>query len=337
MSAVAAEHAICAWKVYTHAGPGWYLDDHDPTVPQVGERFLTHVEALGVNVVAVHKGLSGGSAIRLAGRHRPGRRQPSRTSSFVVYHSGYESSYREVEFEAERRRRRPLDRIGAGGRHRAGRQRLRRARLDVAGRDGRPRPGRALLGKLLRRSRRGQHRVGHRQHLVRLAAGPDRRLPSVRDHTRVPGALRLSRADAERKAKILGLNALRVFGIDQPGRPRAPRPSKASPAPRVRWRTVARPCVTTRHRRRRSCVTTRGWSSEANTRASAGGRVPHHRRVLLGVHLLERHDLTDGDHDRYCGRGLSSRHGYRYRVTSPGFGSASEWLRDSAHGVRSDR
>ena len=30
MSAVAAEHAICAWKVYTHAGPGWFLDDHDP-------------------------------------------------------------------------------------------------------------------------------------------------------------------------------------------------------------------------------------------------------------------------------------------------------------------
>ena len=30
MSAVAAEHDICAWKVYTHAGPGWFLDDHDP-------------------------------------------------------------------------------------------------------------------------------------------------------------------------------------------------------------------------------------------------------------------------------------------------------------------
>ena len=40
MSAVAAEHAICEWKVYTHAGPGWYLDDHDPSVQQVGERFL---------------------------------------------------------------------------------------------------------------------------------------------------------------------------------------------------------------------------------------------------------------------------------------------------------
>ena len=40
MSAVAGEHTICAWKVYTHAGPGWYLDDHDPSAPQVGERFL---------------------------------------------------------------------------------------------------------------------------------------------------------------------------------------------------------------------------------------------------------------------------------------------------------
>ena len=61
MSAVASEHAICAWKVYTHAGPGWYLDDHDPSAPQVGEQFLSHVEQIGVNVVAVHKGLSGDS------------------------------------------------------------------------------------------------------------------------------------------------------------------------------------------------------------------------------------------------------------------------------------
>ena len=62
MSAVAAEHAICAWKVYTHAGPGWFLDDHDPAAPTVGERSWPTSRQIGVNVVAVHKGLSGGSA-----------------------------------------------------------------------------------------------------------------------------------------------------------------------------------------------------------------------------------------------------------------------------------
>ncbi|HZB42075.1 MAG TPA: hypothetical protein VE487_13975, partial [Ilumatobacter sp.] len=96
MSAVAGEHAISAWKVYTHAGPGWYLDDHDPSVPQIGERFLSHVEQIGVNVVAVHKGLSGDSAfaspvdIGPAAANHP-------DISFVVYHSGYEHSYHEDE------------------------------------------------------------------------------------------------------------------------------------------------------------------------------------------------------------------------------------------------
>ena len=31
MAEVAAAHELCAWKVYTHAPSGWFLDDHDPS------------------------------------------------------------------------------------------------------------------------------------------------------------------------------------------------------------------------------------------------------------------------------------------------------------------
>ncbi len=36
MAEVAAAHELCAWKVYTHAPSGWFLDDHDPAAPAVG-------------------------------------------------------------------------------------------------------------------------------------------------------------------------------------------------------------------------------------------------------------------------------------------------------------
>ena len=37
MADVAAAHELCAWKAYTHAPTGWYLDDHDPS-PAGGRR-----------------------------------------------------------------------------------------------------------------------------------------------------------------------------------------------------------------------------------------------------------------------------------------------------------
>ena len=91
MAAIAAEFPIGAWKTYTHAGgPGWFLDDHDLSAPQVGDAFLEQAVALGVPVVAVHKGFGGGS-----GYASPVDIGPAATAhpdiSFVVYHSGYEA------------------------------------------------------------------------------------------------------------------------------------------------------------------------------------------------------------------------------------------------------
>ena len=72
MADVAATHQLSAWKVYTHSPNGWFLDDHDPALPQVGARFIQAVRDTGVGIVAVHKGLAGGNPVRLARRHRPG-------------------------------------------------------------------------------------------------------------------------------------------------------------------------------------------------------------------------------------------------------------------------
>jgi predicted TIM-barrel fold metal-dependent hydrolase len=89
MSALAQEHRLVAWKVYTHApGPGWWLDDHEAGAPQVGQAFLTRARETGVRTVCVHKGLGTRYAspvdIGPAAKANPDLR-------FVAYHSGYDT------------------------------------------------------------------------------------------------------------------------------------------------------------------------------------------------------------------------------------------------------
>jgi len=81
---------VGAWKTYTHlGGPGWYLDDHDPSAPQVGEEFLRKAAELGPKLVAVHKGFGNGSKFAdpvdvgpAAAKHKD--------INFVIYHSGFD-------------------------------------------------------------------------------------------------------------------------------------------------------------------------------------------------------------------------------------------------------
>jgi len=81
---------IGAWKTYTHlGGPGWYLDDHDKSAPQVGEAFLQKASELGPKVVAVHKGFGTGSEFADPVDVGPAAaRHPELT--FVIYHSGFD-------------------------------------------------------------------------------------------------------------------------------------------------------------------------------------------------------------------------------------------------------
>jgi hypothetical protein len=91
MDALVDAYPIAAWKLYTHRpGPGWSLDDHDPTAPQVGKAFLERARASGVRTVCVHKGLSGRDE-----HSSPVDIGPAAAANpdltFVVYHSGYEN------------------------------------------------------------------------------------------------------------------------------------------------------------------------------------------------------------------------------------------------------
>jgi predicted TIM-barrel fold metal-dependent hydrolase len=89
-------HPIAAWKVFTNyphlwdgSGNQWWFDDHDPSLPQVGERFIRKSLELGVRNIAVHKGLSGGT--RNASPEDVGPAAAMHPDmNFTIYHSGYE-------------------------------------------------------------------------------------------------------------------------------------------------------------------------------------------------------------------------------------------------------
>lgn len=92
---------IGAWKVYTHAGgPGWFLDDHDPGAPQIGQMFIDQVRALGPKVIAVHKGFKGiGGDARFSDPVDIGPAAAANPDvRFVVYHSGYDTDGIEREY-----------------------------------------------------------------------------------------------------------------------------------------------------------------------------------------------------------------------------------------------
>lgn len=93
MEQLKATMPLIAWKVYTHAGgPGWWLDDHDKSAPQVGEAFLSKVRELGPKIVAVHKGFGGTfGAIEWSDPVDVGPAAAAHPDiKFVIYHSGYD-------------------------------------------------------------------------------------------------------------------------------------------------------------------------------------------------------------------------------------------------------
>jgi uncharacterized protein len=215
MTTVAAEHDICAWKIYTHAGPGWFLDDHDPTAAQVGEQFLAHVEQLGVGVVCVHKGISGDSPYASPVDVGPAAvRHPD--LSIVVYHSGFEGSYVEQAFDD---RGTGVDRLVRS---------VRDAGLGVGSNVF------AELGSTWRAVMGDLDQAAHLLGKLLVAVGEDNILwgtdsiwyGSPQDQIAAFRAFEITPEFQERfgypaltddrKAKILGLNAARLFGITSP-------------------------------------------------------------------------------------------------------------------------
>jgi hypothetical protein len=96
MARTVAENRIAGWKTFTHfpSGDNWWLDDHDPNLPAVGNRFLDQVAASGAPIVFVHKGLSDQTRYGSPEDIGPGARDHPDVK-FVVYHSGFEVAQRE--------------------------------------------------------------------------------------------------------------------------------------------------------------------------------------------------------------------------------------------------
>ncbi|MGH2555445.1 MAG: hypothetical protein ACRDHO_06995 [Actinomycetota bacterium] len=106
MDDLVRRYPIVAWKTFTHFpdvfehnGRAWWLDDHDPTLPQVGERFIDRAVRLGVPTICAHKGFSGGSPYASPRDVGPAARAHPE-ANFVVYHSGFEARLPEGPYTA---------------------------------------------------------------------------------------------------------------------------------------------------------------------------------------------------------------------------------------------
>ena len=99
MERTVAENEIAGWKTFTHFPSEfhWWLDDHNPDLPQVGNLFIDQVEALGNPVLFVHKGLSDRARYGSPEDIGPAARAHPNVK-FVVYHSGFEVAQREGPF-----------------------------------------------------------------------------------------------------------------------------------------------------------------------------------------------------------------------------------------------
>ncbi len=101
MDEMAARHRIAAWKTYTQWGPdgrGFYLDD------EPGIRMIERARKLGVKNVAIHKGLAFGPKSyehsTCVDVGRVAKRYPD--VNFLIYHSGFVSGAKEGPYDERR-------------------------------------------------------------------------------------------------------------------------------------------------------------------------------------------------------------------------------------------
>jgi uncharacterized protein len=210
MAATSAAYDLAAWKAYTHEGPPWRLDD------DIGAAFLDQVRALGQRIVCIHKGLGPAAA-------SPADVGPAAVAhpdlAFCIYHSGFESAVTEGPY--------PGDAAGAaaGGVDRL----IASCRVAGVGLGGNVY---AELGStwwnLMQRPDEAAHVLGK----LLVALGPDRILwgtdsiwyGSPQAQIEAFRAFEITPEYQERfgypaltadvKARILGLNAAALYGID---------------------------------------------------------------------------------------------------------------------------
>ncbi|MET0882052.1 MAG: amidohydrolase family protein [Acidimicrobiales bacterium] len=216
MEATAATGDVAAFKAYPAWGPagtGYALDD-----PAIGIPVVEQARSLGVNVFCAHKGLpllefdqrfnGPEDMVRLA------KRYPQ--MDFVVFHSAFERETYEGPYDPASAERgvnsliRAMDEVGVAANTNLW------ADLGTAWREvlGDPEQASHLLGKLL--SRVGEDRVCWGTDAIWMGSPQPqimafRAFQIGRDHQEQFGYPPLTDAV---KAKVLGLNAARLFGLD---------------------------------------------------------------------------------------------------------------------------
>jgi predicted TIM-barrel fold metal-dependent hydrolase len=94
MASDAATYPVAAWKTYTHAPTSYRLDD------ERGDALLSQAVALGIPILAVHKGIAGGDPSASPADIGPAAAaHPDAT--LVVYHSGWEPDEPEAAYRAD--------------------------------------------------------------------------------------------------------------------------------------------------------------------------------------------------------------------------------------------
>jgi predicted TIM-barrel fold metal-dependent hydrolase len=203
-----------AWKLYTVWGPerrGWWLTD------EIGQKTIEQGLALGVPLVAVHKGLplSGMNAEYTRPNDvGPAARQFPR-ATFLIYHSGYEPDQTEGPYDAHATRGvdallRSLEENGIGKDGNV------YAELGSTWRELMKKPDEAahVLGKLL--AHLGEDRILWGTDAIWFGS-PQDQIQAFRAFEISPEFQERYHYPAltpERKAKIFGLNAARVYGVD---------------------------------------------------------------------------------------------------------------------------
>jgi uncharacterized protein len=222
MEAAVRDHPIAAWKVFTNyphlwdgSGNVWWFDDHDPSLPQVGERFIRKSVELGVRNIAVHKGLSGGTRNASPEDVGPAARM-HRDVNFVVYHSGYEDELVEGPYtratanQGINRLITSMRRAGIGPNENV------YAELGTTWWNVMRSPDQAahVLGKLLRFV--GQDNVVWGTDCLFYGSPQDQiqALRSFQISEQLQERYGYPRLTKEIKAKILGLNGARLYGVE---------------------------------------------------------------------------------------------------------------------------
>ena len=219
----AARYPIKAWKVFTHfpdafgdPGNAWRLDDRDPSLAQVGRSFIEKARELGIKTICAHKGFGAGSPYA-SPEDVPAAARDFPDVDFIVYHSGFESDGPpEGPYTPATAHQGTNRLISAMKRHGVGPNRNVYAELGSVWwtimRD--PTQSAHVLGKLLRHV--GEDNLLWGTDCIFYGSPQDqiqafRSFEITEEYQERYGYPALTR---ERKAKILGLNGARVYGVE---------------------------------------------------------------------------------------------------------------------------